>query len=269
MTGESLSFLLSNVIASGGVKEVANWITVLNEHFHDVPAVQFLHHWENVVFSLIAVSFLIIVSFLATRKVALVPSGLQNVTELAVESLDNLVTGIIGPKGRKYTPFIGTLFFYVLIQNYMGLIPTLKAPTSSINTTAALAGCVFLYVQYNGIKENGILGYLDHLMGSPRDVVGWILVPLFLPLHIMEEFIKPVSLAFRLFGNILGEDALIGAIVVLGIASLSFIHSPIGLPLQFPFMLLSMLLGGIQALVFALLSTIYISLMLPHEEHAH
>ena len=151
----------------------------------------------------------------------------------------------------------------------MGLVPTLKAPTSSINTTIALALCVFCYVQFTGIKENGIIGYIDHLMGSPRDLVGWIMVPLFFPLHIMEELIKPVSLAFRLFGNILGEEALIGAMVVLGIAALSFIDSPIGLPLQFPFMLLSMLLGGIQALVFALLSTIYISLMLPHEEHAH
>ena len=88
----------------------------------------------------------------------------------------------------------------------------------------------------------------------------------------MEELIKPVSLAFRLFGNILGEDALIGAVVTLGLAALSFIHSPIGLPFQFPFMLLSLLLGAIQALVFALLSTIYISLMLPHkheESDAH
>jgi F-type H+-transporting ATPase subunit a len=268
MNAESL-LVPVRFIASAGVKEVANWVTVLNEYFHNVPFVQFLHHWENVVFSLTAALFLIIVSFLATRKIEMIPNVLQNVAELAVESLDNLVTGIIGPKGRAHTPFIGTLFFFILVQNYMGLIPGLKAPTSSINTTAALAICVFLYVQATGVKENGILGYMDHLMGNPRDLVGWILVPLFLPLHIMEEFIKPLSLAFRLFGNILGEDALIGAMVVLGIACLSFIHSPIGLPLQFPFMLLSLLLGAIQAVVFSLLSTIYISLMLPHEEHAH
>ena len=74
-----------------------------------------------------------------------------------------------------------------------------------------------------------------------------------------------VSLSLRLFGNILGEDSLIAAFVGLGILALSFIHSPIGLPIQLPFFLLSMLLGTIQALVFTLLTTIYISLMLPHE----
>jgi F-type H+-transporting ATPase subunit a len=258
---------VSHGLASAGVKEVSNWVTFLNEHWGNVSFVQFLHHWENVVFSLLAASLLITVSFLATRKKSLIPNPLQNAAELAVESLDNLVTGIIGPRGRAHTPFIGTLFFFILIQNFMGLVPGLKAPTSSINTTVALAVCVFFYVQWTGIKENGILGYLDHLMGSPRDLVGWIMVPLFLPLHVMEEFIKPVSLSFRLFGNILGEDALIGAVVVLGLTAVSFMKSPIGIPLQFPFMLLSVLLGTIQALVFSLLSTIYISLMLPHEEH--
>lgn len=259
--------IVSHGLASAGIKEVSNWITLLNEYWGNVSFIRFLHHWENVIFSLFAAFLLISVSFLATRKKSLVPAPLQNVVELAVESLDNLVTGIIGPKGRAHTPFIGTLFFFILIQNFMGLVPGLKAPTSSLNTTVALAVCVFFYVQWTGIRENGILGYLDHLMGSPRDVVGWIMVPLFLPLHIMEEFIKPVSLSFRLFGNILGEDALIGAVVVLSLATVSFMKSPVGLPLQFPFMLLSVLLGTIQALVFSLLSTIYISLMLPHHEY--
>ena len=106
--------LISNGLASAGVKEVANWVTFLNEHWHDVPFVQFLHHWENVVFSLFAASLLITVSFLATRKKSLIPHPLQNAAELAVESLDNLVTGIIGPRGRAHTPFIGTLFFFIL-----------------------------------------------------------------------------------------------------------------------------------------------------------
>ncbi len=251
-----------------GLKELANWITLVNEHSHGSVA-HFLHHWENVVFSLSAALFLVGISFFATRKKSLVPTPLQNALELAVESLDNLITGILGPRGRAYVPFTGTLFLYILIQNFMGLVPGMKAPTSSLNTTVALAVCVFFYVQGIGIKENGIIGYIDHFMGSPRDLVGWIMVPLNLPLHILEEFIKPMSLSLRLFGNILGEDSLIAAFVGLGILSLSFIHSPIGLPLQFPFFLLSMLLGTIQALVFTLLTTIYISLMLPHEETEH
>jgi len=250
-----------------GLKELANWVTLLNERWHDVPFIHFLHKWENVVFSLTAGLFLIIISFFATRKKTLIPGPLQNALEYAVESLENLVTGMIGPRGRAYVPFIGTLFLYILTQNYMGLVPGMKAPTSSLNTTVALAVCVFFYVQGIGIKENGILGYFDHLMGSPRDVVGWIMVPLNLPLHILQEFIKPMSLSLRLFGNILGEDSLIATFAGLGILSLSFIHSPIGLPLQFPFFLLSILLGTIQALVFSLLSTIYISLVLPSSTH--
>ena len=254
--------------AQEGLKELANWVTLVNEYSHGTLA-HFLHHWENVIFSLTAAFVLIAVSFFSTRKKSLIPTPLQNILELAIESFDNLVTGIIGPKGRSYVPFIGTLFLYILTQNFMGLVPGMKAPTSSLNTTAALAVCVFCYVQGIAIKENGPIGYIDHLMGSPRDLVGWIMVPLNLPLHILEELIKPLSLSLRLFGNILGEDSLIAAFVGLGILALSFIHSPVGLPLQFPFFLLSMLLGTIQALVFTLLTTIYISLMLPHKESEH
>ena len=254
-------------VANEGLKELANWITLLNERWHDVPLIHFLHRWENVAFSLVAAFFLVIVSFLATRKKSIIPTPLQNAVEFVVESLEQLVTGIIGPKGRAYVPFIGTLFLYILTQNFMGLVPGFKAPTSNLNTTVALAVCVFFYVQGIGIKQNGLWGYILHLMGSPRDIVGWIMVPLNFPLHILEEFIKPLSLSLRLFGNILGEDSLIAAFVGLGILALSFIHSPVGLPIQFPFLILSMLLGTIQALVFSLLSTIYISLMLPHEEH--
>src|SRR3989338_10559386 len=257
----------SHEAAHEGLKELANWITLVNERWHHVPFLNVLHQLENVVFSLTAAFFLIILSFFATRKKSLIPGPLQNVLELAVESFENLVTGIMGPRGRAYVPFIATLFIYILTQNFMGLVPGLKAPTSSLNTTVGLAICVFFYVQGIGIKQNGIFGYIHHLMGSPHDIVGWIMVPLNFPLHILQELIKPMSLSLRLFGNILGEDSLIAAFVGLGILSLSFIHSPIGLPLQFPFFLLSMLLGTIQALVFSLLSTIYISLMLPSSAH--
>ncbi|KPL03766.1 MAG: ATP synthase subunit A, partial [candidate division Zixibacteria bacterium SM23_73_2] len=113
----------------------------------------------------------------------------------------------------------------------------------------------------------GFLGYLSHLAGEPRDFVGWVLIPLNLPIHILEEFIKPLSLAMRLFGNIMGEDILVAVFVILGVASLSFLKAPVGLPLQVPFILLDILFATIQALVFTLLSTIYFSLMMPHEEH--
>lgn len=255
--------------AHEGVKHLANIITYLNDVFHGNPILHALHEWETVFFAFVAGAILVTISFFATRNVKMIPDPLQNAVEAAVEALENMVVGIMGPKGRKYVPFIGTLFFYILLQNYFGMIPGFMAPTSSLSTTAGLAISVFFYVQFIGLKEGGLWGYIHHLMGSPQDGVGWAMVPLNLPLHILEEFIKPMSLALRLFGNILGEDSLIAAFVGLGILSLAVIHSPIGLPLQLPFLMLSMLLGLIQALVFALLTTIYISLILPHEEHEH
>lgn len=252
--------------AQEGLKEVSNWITFITERWHGTPWADFLHRWENVVFAWTVALGLVILAFVGTRKRKDVPGPLQNALETVVEGLETFVLDVLGERGKKYVPFIGTLFLYILGQNLFGLVPAMKSATSSLNTTAALAITVFLYVQWTGLRENGPIGYIDHLMGSPRDLVGWIMVPLNFPLHILEELIRPLSLSLRLFGNILGEDSLIAAFVTLGIAALAFFHVPVGLPLQFPFMLLAILTGTIQALVFALLSTIYISLMLPHEE---
>ena len=255
--------------AQEGLKELSNWITLLSEKGHGTPWVDFLHRWENVFFSWLIALGLVALAFFGMRNKKEVPGPFQNFLETVVEGLEKFVTEVLGERGKKFVPFIGTLFLYILCQNLVGLVPGMKSSTSSLNTTVALAVTVFFYVQFTGLRENGLLGYIDHLMGSPRDLVGWIMVPLNLPLHILEEFIKPLSLSLRLFGNILGEDSLIAAFVTLGIAALSFFHSPVGLPLQFPFMLLAVLTGTIQAVVFSMLSTIYISLMLPHEEHAH
>lgn len=256
--------------AQEGLKELANWVTLVTEKAHGTPWADFLHRWENVVFSWTVALGLVLLTFLGTRKKKEVPALFQNFLEMVVEGLERFILDVLGERGKKYVPFIGTLFLYIFCQNMLGLVPAMKSPTSNLNTTAALAITVFFYVQWTGLRENGILGYIDHLMGSPRDLVGWLMVPLNFPLHLLGEFIKPLSLSLRLFGNILGEDSLIAAFVTLGIAALAFFHIPVGLPLQFPIMLLAILTGTIQALVFALLSTIYISLMLPHEEeHAH
>lgn len=206
-----------------------------------------------------------VVAARASRRARLVPGGVQNFVEMVVEGLDNFVCGVLGKHGRQFTPFLGTLFVYILLMNLLGLVPGMKSPTSSWNTTAALAICVFCYVQYTGIRRLGIVGYLDHLAGQPRDVISIVMVPLMLPLHIMEELAKPLSLSLRLFGNVTGEDVLIAIFVGLGVASLGFLHLPIGLPLQVPFIFLAILTSTIQALVFTLLSTVYFSMMMPHE----
>jgi F-type H+-transporting ATPase subunit a len=155
-------------------------------------------------------------------------------------------------------------------MNLAGLIPFFEAPTSSLNVTAALAITVFVYAQYIGFRELGVVGWIDHLAGNPRTLISWLMVPLMLPIHILGEFAKPISLAARLFGNVFGEDMLLVAFASLGVATLSATGLPFGLPLHFPFMILALLTSTIQALVFTVLSTIYILLMLPHEhEHEH
>ena len=256
--------------------EPPNIISVLHHYFPESGVVELLHHVELPLFSLVAVLGLALCARMASRNPALVPGTIQNAVEMAVDSLDQFVMGVMGSMGRKFTPFIGTLFLYILAMNLMGIIPGMHSPTSNINTTIALAIVVFLYVQYTGIRSLGVLGYLDHLAGSPRPkgIAGYLIccisVPFNLVIHVSGEFTKPLSLSVRLFGNIFGEDVLIGQMVLLGIAALSFIHSPVGIPLQFPFYLLAMLTIVIQAVVFSLLSVIYLFLMLPHhEENSH
>src|SRR5205814_9773935 len=138
---------------------------------------------------------------------------------------------------------------------------------STLNVTFALGITVFVYVQYIGIRELGAVGYVDHMLGQPRDATGWLLAPLMLPIHLLGELAKPISLSCRLFGNIFGEDMLLVAFVSLGVTSLSFAHLPFGLPLQLPFLFLALLTSTLQAAVFMVLSTIYVLLMLPHDSH--
>ena len=253
-----------------GPQKFPNVITVLHRAMPDAPWVKFLHHYEAIVFSLFIALLLSVVAFLATRNAQAVPGPLQNVVEWLVESLRDFVVGILGPKhGPRYLPFLGTLFIYILSMNLFGLIPFMDSRTSSLNVTVALALVVFVYSQFIGFKELGVVGYFDHLMGNPRTVIGWLLVPLMLPIHVMGELAKPISLSCRLFGNIFGEDMLLVAFATLGVTTLSFAHLPFGIPWQLPFLFLALLTSTLQALVFTVLSTIYILLMLPHDDHEH
>ncbi|MDM7973020.1 MAG: F0F1 ATP synthase subunit A, partial [candidate division Zixibacteria bacterium] len=233
----------------------------------DVAWVRFLEHWINVFFAFVVAIFFTIVAMSVYRRRQMIPGRLQNFLEWCVESMYNFIYSILGHETRKYLPFLGTLFFYILALNWIGMIPLGHSPSTSINITASMAVLVFLYAQWTGIRRLGIGGYLYHLAGSPVGAVGWSMVIIMFPLHIIGELAKPFSLSLRLFGNITGEDTLIAVFVTLGIMLISF--SPVGVPLQIPFYFLGLLLSTIQALVFTLLSTIYILLMLPHDEAAH
>lgn len=223
--------------------------------------------WINIEYAFLTMTLMCVVSIMVYRNRQMIPGPLQNFVEMCVEGMYEFIKTILGKDARRYTPFLGTLFFYILINNLWGIIPLGHSPSTSINITASLAILVFLYAQYTGISRLGIIGYLDHMAGEPRELVSWVLVPLLFPMHIIGEIAKPFSLALRLFGNITGEDVLVAAFVGLGVVALSW-AAPI-VPMQLPFYFLGMLLSLIQALVFTLLSTIYILMMLPHSDPEH
>ena len=143
--------------------------------------------------------FLVIFTFLGAKKLQLIPtSKLQILFEIVVESLDNFFSGVIGPRGAKYAPYVSSIFIFILCMNFLGLIPGFQAPTADLNTTAALGFTAVLGVQIIGIKENGFIGYIRHFMGTPI----W-LAPLQFPLHIIGEYFQPIHHCKKIIFTIL------------------------------------------------------------------
>ncbi|MHC1721918.1 MAG: F0F1 ATP synthase subunit A [Aminipila sp.] len=195
-------------------------------------------------------------AILAGRHMEMIPSGLQNVMEVVVEKLSDFFTDLMGEyAGRKYFPLVATLFLYVLLCNYSGLLPLsgelpgLKAPTSSINFPLGLALIVFCSIQVVGIRESHGLKFYKHLFEP---------IAFLFPLMLLEELVKPVSLTLRLYGNIFGEESVTG--VFFGMV-------PLGLPVLMQ--IFSVLMGLIQAMVFSLLAGIYIAGAAEHGAEAH
>lgn len=232
-------------------------------------AATFLMRFQAQLFAaLVSILLITVLSRVAAKRTDH-PGRLQAAVEMMFDGLYGLFRSVMGPEARAYTPYLGTLFLFILLNNLMGMVPLMFAATSVLNTTVGLAICTFLYVQGIGIRKNGVLGYLHHMAGSPRNGMEWGFSLLLFPLHVLGEFIKPMSLSLRLYGNIFGEETLVATFIVLGAGMLSWMHVTwVGLPIQVPLMFLGLLTSVIQALVFTLLSTVYIALMLPHHEHA-
>jgi F-type H+-transporting ATPase subunit a len=252
--------------------ELPNWLVLLHDFNPNNPAIGWLEKNQIIVFAWIAGLLFLFVSWLAMRKPKMVPGPFQNAVEWMVESLEDVAGGLLGSHIERHFPIIGALFFYILTINLLGIIPGMKSATSSLDLTLALALITFLYVQFWGIRNLGIVGYLDHLAGSPRDAIGWMMLPVMLPVHILGELAKPVSLSCRLFGNIFGEDTLIvvfvSATALCLKAGLTALAVPPMAGITALFMMLQTLTSIVQALIFSLLATVYLYMMLPHEEHA-
>jgi F-type H+-transporting ATPase subunit a len=228
------------------------------------------HHWpaplnDELVNGLFVAVVLAILAVVLTRRMTLVPGKTQTVIEWVVEALHNFVCGIIGPKdGPRYVPFIGTLFIYILVMNLMGLVPGFKSATANPHVTIGLAITAFVYVQYQGIRANGLLGYLKHFAGEPV----WM-APLNVPIHIIGELARPISLAIRLFGNKFGEDTVVAILIFIAPTLIRVGPLQIGAPMHLPMLFLGLLVSFIQAMVFSMLVAIYIAGLVVHDDHGH
>ncbi len=241
-------------------EKIDAWLDGINENLPEHLKIEWVNI-ENLTFAFLMVIILSTLAVVGTRRRALKPkSKLYLFLEWAVDSASQFFSQVLGRDTRKYIPLVGTLFIYILSLNLFGLVPLMKSPTSVWGINLAMAIMVFFYVQWVGMVRNGIFGYFKHLVGEP-----WWLFPINLPLHILEELIKPLSLSLRLFGNILGEDTLLAVFAGLVFLIPGFVK----LPLQLPFMFLALIFSTIQALIFSTLTAVYILLMLPHEEAHH
>lgn len=239
--------------------ELPNLVTLLEHKFHSASWAGYLRIWENVFFSMTIAVIICILAYLASHKSKLIPGRLQSAAEIFIGCVDDFVCGIMGHKGRRYTPFIATLFVYILFMNFFGFIPFMKSSTSSWSTTLALAICVFVYVQYTAVKELRLGGLVKHLAGNPPKALALSIVyPLMMFfLHLILEVIRPLSLSLRLRSNVWGDDMLLALLTGFGI---------MGIPLYLFSAFLVIIASIVQALVFCLLTAIYFALVLQGEE---
>lgn len=217
-------------------------------------------HGQVFLTSWFVIGILLIASVLAGRDRTMIPAGLQNFMEYVLEFIRDLAKNQLGEKEyRPWVPFIGTLFLFIFVSNWSGaLLPwkviqlpegELAAPTGDINTTVALALLTSLAYFYAGFRKRG-LGYFAKYIEP---------TPILLPIAILEDFTKPLSLSFRLFGNILADELVVAVLVLL---------VPLFVPV--PVMMLGLFTSAIQALVFATLAGAYIHEALEgHGEEDH
>ncbi|RKU28352.1 ATP synthase F0 subunit A [Candidatus Poribacteria bacterium] len=211
-----------------------------------------------------AVIILTLFFIFVTRKLKRVPEGKgQTLLEVFVGGIMDFFGGILGDHGKKYIPFVGSFFIFILFLNILGVIPGLQPPTADLNTTLALGITAVLGVQIIAIKELGIVGYLKHLLGNPP-----LLGILMFPLEVIAQLSRAGSLAVRLFGNIFGEKSVVIQLTGMGIITIgSSFFLPI--PVQVPMLFFGLFAGFLQAFVFTILTSIYIVLFIEHDEEAH
>jgi F-type H+-transporting ATPase subunit a len=213
-----------------------------------------LGHWAHgnvhVIYSWVVMLLLSGLAFLASKRVNMVPTKMQNVFEVLISGLEDFMVSVTGEEGRWLFPLAGTIFIYILTCNMVGLIPGFFPPTASLNTTLSCALVVVIFTHVIGVKYHGA-GYIKHFLGPV-----WWMIPIIFPIEVIGHLARILSLSFRLFGNMMGHE------LVLGI--LFFLAGAFFAPL--PIMALGIFVALVQAFVFFLLSIMYFTSSM---EHAH
>jgi F-type H+-transporting ATPase subunit a len=193
---------------------------------------------------------------LTSTTEAIVPPDrltLRNIFELFTEMILKFLDDIIGPRGTEFLPLVGTLGFFILFSNLLGLVPGFLPPTGNLNTTVACALVVFFATHYYGIKAHGVK-YIKHFLGPVP-----LLSPLFFIIEVISHLARVLSLSMRLFGNIMADHMLL-SLTLMAPLVLPLFLSPLS-------MFLGVFVSLIQTFIFMLLSMIYISLAIEEEEH--
>jgi F-type H+-transporting ATPase subunit a len=212
------------------------------------------HTWLILAHLILVVGIVFFMARKATSNMKLVPSGCQNVMEAYLSGVISMGSDSMGEENsRRYLPLIATLGLIIVFSNLIGIIPGFESPTSNINVTLSMALIVFIYYNYLGIKKNGVVNYFKHFMGPVP-----VLAPLMFPIEIVSHLSRIISLSFRLFGNIKGDDLFLLVLLML---------APWLLPLPAFFLLFAM--AFLQAFIFMILSYVYIagSIMMEEEHH--
>lgn len=196
----------------------------------------------TIVFTWLVMAILVIGSWLITRQLTVDPQQMspwQNRLEILIEQIQDQIRGAIRQDPGQFLPFVGTLFLLIAVANLLTIFPGYESPAASLSTTTALALCVFVAVPVYGIKNIGLGNYLRHYLQP---------TPLMLPFNIIRELSQTLSLAVRLFGNIMSTSLLVAILVSI-------------VPLLFPVIMraFGLLIGVIQAYVFAILAIVYIA----------
>ncbi|MEA3417322.1 MAG: F0F1 ATP synthase subunit A [Thermodesulfobacteriota bacterium] len=210
----------------------------------------FAHANVHVIYSWFVMILLIVFGAIAAKSMQMVPSKMQNLFEIAISGMEEFMIEITGEEGRWLFPIIATVFIYISVCNLIGLIPGFFPPTANLNTTLSCALTVVIFTHIIGLKYHGIK-YIKHFIGPV-----WWMVPLIFPIELIGHLARILSLSFRLFGNMMGHELVLG--ILFALAGLFFAPLPI--------MALGVFVALVQAFVFFLLSIMYFTGAL---EHAH